>query len=119
MNTITLSRNGATRTIPTGFSWTTLFFGPVPSIIRWHWSFMIKIFACDVISIIIAAGLFGLDWLLAVWLAFRVAISSIRNDTLRHGLIQDGWSREPMQRGIELRGNVAVAANDEEEHDYE
>lgn len=116
MKTITLSRNGANRTIPTGFSWTTLFFGPIPSMIRCHWSFAIKVFACDAISMAFAAFIFGIDWWPVTWMVFRIAISMIRNNVLRLSFVSDGWSKEPMQKGIELRGNVVDAANDEEDY---
>jgi hypothetical protein len=119
MKTITLSRNGANRTIPTGFSWTTLFFGPVPSVIRSHWAFVWKVMAADLMALLISMATVGPDWWLWVWLVLRVAISMIRNDVLRGDMVKDGWSKEPMQKGIELRGNVADAANDDEEYEDE
>ena len=36
-------RTGQIRHAPVGFSWTTLFFGPIPAIMRGHWTLAVAI----------------------------------------------------------------------------
>ena len=91
MKTITLRRNNATRTIPTGFSWTTLFFGFIPSAIRFHWIMAGQILACDFIGIVIGQEVFKLDYAIVPWLGLRIACAAIRNERLFCALKNDGW----------------------------
>jgi hypothetical protein len=48
--------SGAMRTAPVGFSWTTLFFGPIPALLRGHWVGALVIFILYVVTF----GLSGL-----------------------------------------------------------
>ena len=89
MKTITYFRNGATRTIPVGFSWTTFIFGPWPSAVRGHWSFFFLMLLVDffIVPALIAAGAPGI----IIAIALQAACAMFRNDELNKAYIDDGW----------------------------
>lgn len=91
MATITFNRNGATRTIPVGFSWTTLVFGWLPSLFRGHWYLFWTIVGCDLASVGISIVVFEGRDLLATFIAARWFLAAIRNTELRKFLARDGW----------------------------
>lgn len=73
--------------------------------------------ACDFISIAMAIGMFAPSMFWVTFAVFRTSIAMVRNDLLYYHLKCDGWAKEPMQKGVELRGNMAIAANDDFEED--
>ena len=117
---ITLNRGGATRTIPSGFSWTTLLFGPIPSIIRWHWGFVWFGAAVNIAAIAFACNL---DALAAYFPDFRIFIrflilpmffsgqvycAAVRNSKLMAAIKKDGWrSESSIVSGVVLSGQPA------------
>ena len=54
--------NGKLRGAPLGFSWTTLFFGPLPMLFRGAW----KLFFIEFLSAIFTLGFAWLYWIFAV-----------------------------------------------------
>ena len=94
MKSITYRRNGATLTIPSGFSWTTLIFGIWPSVFRSHWRMMWTILALDVIAVWFTVAVFqGNDFLVA-WIVLRGIAAYYRNEELNKDVHSDGWRTE-------------------------
>lgn len=91
MSTVTLSRNGATRTIPTGYSWTTFFFGPLPSLVRFHWPFFWKVIAIEVAALLTS---FLLADIFVCFLFACCLVANSRNESLLNSLLKDGWKPE-------------------------
>jgi hypothetical protein len=123
-HTITLNRNGATRTIPVGFSWTTLFFAIAPSIIRNHWSFVWYWCFANFLSILAVLACVNLAEaypeaasnfsILSVFALFfgHVWCAVYRNEMLLKHLIKDGWQLgfiQPVKvkAAVELNGESA------------
>lgn len=94
MRSVTYRRNGATLTIPVGFSWTTFIFGWWPSVIRNHWKLAWTFMAVDLLAIWFTTAVFqGRDWLMAV-VVLRGVCAYFRNEELRKDIQKDGWRTE-------------------------
>jgi len=93
MSTITYRRNGATRTIPTGFSVTTLFFGSIPSFYRGHWLVAIPaLLLIDLLAINLSLSLLHFEDFGLSLLAVRAIVASFRNRWLAEHFEADGWT---------------------------
>lgn len=66
-------RTGKKRFAPIGFSWTTLFFGPFPALLRGHWIAAIFIAVCCFFT-------FGLAGIVFAFFYNRWYYSSLIND---------------------------------------
>lgn len=93
MSTLTYRRNGATRAIPVGFSWTTVLFGSIPSMIKGHWSVAIpSLLIIDLMAINMSWAVFGFkDALLSVIIA-RSIVAACRNRWLSDYYEDEGWT---------------------------
>lgn len=76
--------NTAVKRVPTGFSWTTLFFGPIPALLRGDlkWA-AIQLLA----NFAVGAVTFGLGWIIT-FIVFAV----IYNDRYEQDLRAAGWT---------------------------
>ena len=85
---MTLTLNGATRTAPEGFSWTTLFFGPFPALFRGDLKWAAIQVAANFLAGLVTAPVAGIGGMVT-WIVFAAIYNS------RH--IQDlqtaGWKR--------------------------
>lgn len=93
-STLTYQRNGATRTLPQGFSWTTFFFGAWPSFMRGHWSLYWTIQIAEVIALVVvfAALLESASFEpLVIAFATRLFFAYNRNQMLNEFYLADGW----------------------------
>lgn len=82
MKTFTL--NTAVKKVPTGFSWTTLFFGPFPALFRGDLKWATIQFIVNVVIAALTVG-FGL---IVTFIAFAV----IYNDRYEQDLRAAGWT---------------------------
>lgn len=79
---MTLSLNGARRSVPAGFSWTTLFFGPIPALLRGD----LKWGAIQILVHLLLSWTFGIGNLI-----MAVVFAGIYNQKHLEGLIERGW----------------------------
>lgn len=105
--TTTYRRNGATRTVPNGFSVTTLIFGFLPSMIRGQWGYLWIVIAADVVGLFLSGWVFKGQDALASVAVLRFGAAALRNEFLARLLMKDGWKEEPKYRSF-------MAANDQE-----
>lgn len=85
---MTLTLNGATRTAPTGFSWTTLFFGPFPALLRGDLKWAAIQLVANFLAAAVTAPLFGIGSALT-WIVF----AAIYNARHVQDLQAAGWRR--------------------------
>lgn len=111
MSTITVSRDGISRLLPIGFSWTTLFFGWIPSVVRGHWPMAWSIAVIDVTSLWLSLFVFAANDFMLSFAISRALISSWRNESLLWYMIEDGWRVKAKCAGPKLM-NIN-AANEE------
>lgn len=91
MDTLAYIKGARVRRLPVGFSWTTLLFGMVPSMIRNHWSFAWFSMALSLLGMFVSIFVFkGLDMFLSV-LTFRILAAAMRNAHLNRHAVKDGW----------------------------
>lgn len=83
---MTLSRNGARRSVPAGFSWTTLFFGPIPALLRGD----LKWGAIQILVHLLLSWTFGIGNLI-----MAVVFAGTYNQKHLEGLIEQGWEPAP------------------------
>lgn len=83
---MTLTLNGATRTAPTGFSWTTLFFGPFPALLRGDLKWAAIQLVANFLAATFTAPLFGIG-AVATWIVF----AAIYNARHLQDLQAAGW----------------------------
>lgn len=114
MSSITLRRNGATRTIPTGYSWTTMFFGPFPSMLRGHWPGVWAIVGLDFASLLISGGILSFADLAVIVIFARWWAGHFRNGFLLNTLLADGWSVEDTPADFSEIVGAPDAVNDED-----
>ena len=108
MASITYQRNGAVRTLPVGFSFTTFFFGFIPSLVRGQWSFMWLMVLSDLVGCYITAWVFlGQDALASV-VVLRFIMAFIRNKAISEAYVRDGWRAQNVATTTEI-----PASNDE------
>lgn len=113
MRTITLTRNGATRTIPTGFSWTTALFGAIPSARRSHWEYFWGVVLVDMCTLVLSITVMhGADFL-ATFVFGRIWTAWWRNEKLLTDMTADGWLATAIS-GVPIEIAGRYAANDEE-----
>jgi hypothetical protein len=94
MKSITYRRNGATLSIPVGFSWTTFVFGLWPSVFRSHWRLVWTFLAADTAAWWITEFAFqGRDFLLT-FILVRGICAYYRNEELNKAVKRDGWRTE-------------------------
>ena len=79
-----LTLNGAVKVIPTGFSWTTLFFGPIPALLRGDIKWGVIQF---LVNAAIGTVTFGFG-LIVTFLIFAV----IYNGRYEQDLLASGWA---------------------------
>lgn len=77
-----LTRNGARRSVPAGFSWTTLFFGPIPALLRGD----LKWGAIQILVHLLLSWTFGVGNLV-----MAVVFAAIYNQKHLEGLTEQGW----------------------------
>lgn len=75
---IILKKNGMTKVVPTGFSWTTLFFGCFPALFRGDWKWAIIM----IVAIILTHGI------------ALVVFPFFYNKVYVNDLIERGWAVE-------------------------
>ena len=80
----TLTLNGILKHVPTGFSWTTLFFGPFPALFRGDIKWAAIQLIAHVLVALITLG-FGV---IVTWIAF----AGIYNGRYEQDLKVAGWS---------------------------
>lgn len=90
MSTITFKKNGLTREVKVGYSWTVGLFGPFAFAARGHWAW--------------AAGCFVLD--MFTWGLGQVVLGQFANKITARWLVENGWSVSnprslPREWGIE------------------
>ena len=79
----TLTLNSAVKDVPTGFSWTTLFFGPLPALFRGDLKWAVIQFIVHIAVGLVTAG-FGT---IVTWVAFAI----IYNGRYEQDLRAAGW----------------------------
>lgn len=87
-----------TRTVPVGFSWTTLLFGAIPLLFRSEWKWFI-------ICTLIASLTFNLSSLVFMFMINKIHISELINDGYRAVSYSDGTLKDAeLKLGISLVG---------------
>jgi hypothetical protein len=116
MNSVTVRRNGAVRTLPCGFSFTTLIFGFWPSVIRGHWQFALLSLLPELVFLFtLVTGPYPFLWLIGG----RIIIATVRNEMLINRYLNDGWSPHEHSRMWARNHGRGVGANDDyEDCDY-
>jgi hypothetical protein len=92
MSSTTFRRNGAVKNVPFGFSWTSFFFGFIPSLIRGHWSMVWLAIFADALGLFLSGWVFqGKDAFGSV-LAARCFVAIFANGTYAEHLRDEGWT---------------------------
>lgn len=94
-STLTYQRNGATRTLPQGFSWTTFLFGAWPSAFRCHWSLHWTIQLAEVVALVVVLSMLlesASFSPLVIAFATRLFFAYNRNHMLNEFYLADGWT---------------------------
>lgn len=99
-------KNGQTLVAPSGFSWTTFFFGVFPSLFRRDWKgFGIMVLGA-VIVYLLSSNLYGggiLNWVYNIGLGFIYNALYIRNMVKDHGFkAADNFSQEIVDKSLNL-----------------
>ena len=81
---IRLTLNGVVKEVPTGFSWTTLFFGPLPALLRGDLKWGAIQIIVNVIVGLFTAGV----GVIVTWIVF----AAIYNGRYEQDLRAAGWS---------------------------
>ncbi len=103
--TIAFVRNSGVSRVPTGFSWTTLLFGTLPSIGRRHTAFIFIVLASNAIGLFTTLFILnGTDGFLFT-LARRIVVASVRNACLHQHLMKRGWIVGPAAQVIKFPAN--------------
>jgi len=104
---------GSRTSVPEGFSFTTLMFGFIPSLMRQHWSFVILSICGDLVGLWLSGWVFGGgDALLSV-VVIRVLLACHRNGELATSLKRDGWTSDRPSRPVFMD-----PSNDDHNPDY-
>lgn len=112
MKTITMTRSGAIKTIPVGFSWTTMFFSFWPSLFRQQWNAFGACLCSDILaSILIVVIPENFIWIMLCWIAARAAVAEMRNRDYRILLERDGWELAINNSNTKIHAAV-FSAND-------
>lgn len=105
----TFRRNGKSINLPDGFSWTTLFFGPVPSMLRGNWAMAFVLVLTDIAGLWLGGWVFhGADAYGCLGV-LRILSGLYRNDVLHEHYLEEGWTSKPEPQGL----RVLEPANDE------
>jgi len=80
--------NGVSRNVPTGFSWTTFFFGPFPALFRGDLKWAAIQFVANIGATVVTAPFAGIGGI-AAWLTFAF----IYNDRHEQDLKVAGWKQ--------------------------
>lgn len=94
---ISLEQNGITKAAPIGFSWTTLFFGPIPALLRGHILMGAILLALAIITA-------GISSIIAAFIYNKMYVTYLIEKGYRFKDVQRGKSKEDIQQllGIEL-----------------
>jgi hypothetical protein len=91
MATLPYSRNGETKNLPVGFSWTTMFFGFIPTMMRKNWGVMWILIFVDLAALYSTVFIYkGHDYALSAAI-FRALAAALRNVELHKCAVRDGW----------------------------
>ncbi len=95
-----LTLNGVVKEVPRGFSWTTLFFGPLPALFRGDLKWGAIQLIVNIVVAVFTAG-FGV---IVTWVVF----AAIYNARYEQELMAAGWSESPPPRAAS-RGSIGGA----------
>jgi len=99
--------NGVTRNVPTGFSWTTLFFGALPALFRGDLKWAAIQIVVHFLVALATAG-FGV---VVTWIIFAVIYNARHEQDLKlagwkeRGASRSGWAERPPSRVPEEMAN--------------
>lgn len=87
-----------TRNVPVGFSWTTLFFGPIPLLFRSEWKWFV---ICALFAVLSS----GLSSFIFMWIINKIHIRELVNDGYKAVSYSNGTLKDAeLKLGISLVG---------------